>query len=859
MKFTHRNITFLIVFSCIYTLSAFGEHFTPFVIPAKYDPNSEIQFQYSPITEQDRLSAKEHFYSSKERVRLWGVNFSFEANFPTHADAQQIAERLARAGINTVRLHHMDTANWPRGIWDLGGKTLCPEAIDRLDYFIDQLAKHGIYIDLNLHVGKEHSKTLGLPESPENYDKMVSIFTPQIIEAQKDYARRLLEHQNKYRPWRYADDPAIAIVEITNENSLFMWSAPRVLPALPPFYADILRQKYNQWLKAKYGLTDKLSAAWSADSVPLGPDLLTNGDFKKQSTEKPVPDNWRLEQHETAKAKTSIAAFEGRTALRIEPLHIDGTEWHLQLNQPNLRIQKGQTYTVTAQIAADKERPVVISLMRADSPWKNLGLYHNLTIGPKSKQVRLVFTAADSDTNARINVTFGNSEVPIYLADITLQTGAQFKPDKTESLEQGTVKVFGDNESKIRQLDRMMFLAETEKAFFDDMRNFLKKDLGCKAMITGTIVFGPLGLYAQSDMDFIDAHAYWQHPRFPNKPWDSGDWLIEQKAMTNYPQQATLFELASERLAGKPFTVTEYNHPAPLDSQAECVPMIASFAAAQDWDGVWLYTYSHSNNNWNRDFMNSYFDIDTNPAKWGFVLSGSLIFKRGAFCNIHHFESLATTGQPTMETLFQIHLNHGMNMAASLSKQPTDYLNLVLFRSLQADKKTWQTIFRCPSTAGTSWSEGFYFADSADYCVAVGHAERFQEVKITGMRIGPDDTTGSIQITAPQFAAITIVPMDGNSIQESKKILIAACGRCENTDMKFSDNRRTVGTNWGKGPVRIETVEGTIVLPTNLKKTGNQRCFALNPDGTKKTEVPVAVGKIELSSKYETMWYLITK
>jgi hypothetical protein len=859
MKFTHRNITFLIVFSCICPLLASDEHFAPFVIPTKYDPNSEIQFQYSPITEQDRLSAKEHFYSSKERVRLWGVNFSFEANFPTHADAQQIAERLARAGINAVRLHHMDTANWPRGIWNPDGKTLCPEAIDRLDYFIDQLAKHGIYADLNLHVGKEHSKTLGLPESPENYDKMVGIFTPQIIEAQKDYARQLLEHQNKYRPWRYADDPAIAIVEITNENSLFMWSAPRVLPALPQFYADILQQKYNQWLKAKYGLTDKLAAAWSADSVPLGPDLLTNGDFKKQSTEKSVPDNWRLEQHETAKAKISIAAFEGRAALRIEPLHIDGTEWHLQLNQPNLRIQKGQTYTVTAQIAADKERPIVISLMQADSPWKNLGLYHNLTIGPKSKQVRLVFTAADSDTNARINVAFGNSEVPIYLADITLQTGAQFKPDKTESLEQGTVRVFGEIESKARQLDRMMFLAETEKAFFDDMCNFLKKDLGCKAMITGTIVFGPLGLYAQSDMDFIDAHAYWQHPRFPNKPWDAGDWLIEQKAMTDYPQQATLFELASERLAGKPFTVTEYNHPAPLDSQAECVPMIASFAAAQDWDGVWLYTYSHSNNNWGRDFMNSYFDVDTNPAKWGFIPAGAAMFRFNLHSGIEKSSLYGLTdAEKPLARLAGLHLEHGSNLFEILQQR--------LSRSLWSWANVCQEQIAIQLPDGQQAKNGFprnpskmiwqidpagkggYFVQDSLSRTLTGYASGFERI-----------TESIIRITSPEETTLTITTLDNKPIADSSKILITACGRCENTDMKFSADRKTVGTNWGTDPVRIETVEGTIDLSKILKDMGKIKTFVLNSNGTKKTEVPITNGKIELLSKYETMWYLITK
>ncbi len=97
--------------------------------------------------------------------------------------------------------------------------------------------------------------------------------------------------------------------------------------------------------------------------------------------------------------------------------------------------------------------------------------------------------------------------------------------------------------------------------------------------------------------------------------------------MTDHPAEATLFRLAAERLHGKPFTVSEYNHPAPLDSQAECVPMIASFAAAQNWDGVWLYTYSHSSDAWYRENMNSYFDIDTNPGKWGFMRAGAAIFR----------------------------------------------------------------------------------------------------------------------------------------------------------------------------------------------------------------------------------------
>jgi hypothetical protein len=853
MKSTRWKITLLTVIAFICPLLASEERFAPFVIPAKCDPNSEIQFQYSPITEQDRLSAKDHFYSSKGRVRLWGVDFSFEANFPIHSDAEQIAERLAKAGINVVRLHHMDTANWPHGIWNADGKTLCPEAIDRLDYFINQLAMHGIYADLNLHVGKEHSKILGLPESPENYDKMVSLFVPQIIEAQKIYARQLLEHQNKYRPWHYADDPAIAIVEITNENSLFMWSAPRVLPTLPSFYADILQKNYNRWLKAKYGTTEKLAAAWSAGSTALGDNLLSNGDFGNLPAGKTIPDKWKLEQHDTARAETSAAVFEGRDVLCIRPVHIDGTDWHLQFNQGNFSVRKGQSYTVELEIAAAKERTVNIGITQNHSLWKNLGLHETLSAGPKWKQIRFAFTATEDDNNARISVIFGNNDTPIYLAGMKLRPGADFGPGKDESIERSTVRVFGETESEARQLDRMMFLAETEKTFFDAMRNYLKKDLGCKAMITGTIVFGPLGLYAQSDMDFIDAHAYWQHPRFPRKPWDSNDWLVEQKAMTDYPEQSTLIELAAQRLSGKPFTVTEYNHPAPLDSQAECVPMIASFAAAQDWDGVWLYTYSHSNNNWGRDFMNSYFDVNTNPAKWGFVPAGAAIFRQAGIVPLQS-RRVFTCGS-TLKEIASNQLTYGRDMLRVAQNQFWKGNPIPINKRLENsfNSSPGMAEIRPVMHSDIIWpvdqqEKKCYMAESPKSIVIAGHSENMFQA-----------TKGLCKLSGPFLSTITVTPLDNQYIDRSNAVLLTACGRCENTDMKFSEDRRTVGTNWGKGPVRIETIEGTIDLAKILKETDKIKVFALNTDGTKKTEVSITNGKIELSAKYGTMWYLITK
>jgi hypothetical protein len=115
-----------------------------------------------------------------------------------------------------------------------------------------------------------------------------------------------------------------------------------------------------------------------------------------------------------------------------------------------------------------------------------------------------------------------------------------------------------------------------------------------------------------------------------------------------------------------------------------------------------------------------------------------------------------------------------------------------------------------------------------------------------------------IELAKPGFAAVTVTALDGRPLAKSSAILVAACGRCENTDMKFSADRRTVGTAWGKPPVRIEPAEGTVALPA-----GPWKCRALAPDGTPAADVPLAKGKmgesvLRLSPEYKTMWYLVT-
>jgi len=842
------SVAILATFGC----QAIAQDFTPFVIPARIDAEHAIWIDdYQPIAvDSERLRADEHFYRD-QRIRIWGVNLSFAANFPTHQDAPHVAARLAAAGVNSVRCHHMDTSRWPRGIWNAqDGKTIEPEALDRLDYFINELAQRGIWVNINLHVGRAHSQYLDLPKTNSSYDKIAGIFTPDLVEAQKRYAKDLLGHVNPYRKVRYADDPAIAFVEITNEDSFFMWNGDETLRTLPTFYEKHLRDQFNQWLKRRYRSDDALRSTWSAGTEPLGQNLLQNGNFSTDRTG--APQHWNLEQHEGCRAGISRRPSLPDNAIQIQIDKADDTEWHLQLTQGGLALKQGRYYTASFDASSSRPRTISCSIGQAHDPWGNLGLSRRVELTDRWTHFTLGFVAKADEDNARISFVLGGDDAPVNLGHVELRPGGQVTLAEGESLSESSVALFQENESERRILDRMIFLAQTEKAYFDEMRRYIKADLGCDALVTGTIVFGPLGLYAQSDMDFIDSHAYWQHPRFPGRPWDQGNWIVEQKPMTDYPEEATLFRIAAERLLGKPFTVSEYNHPAPMDAQAECVPMMASFAAAQDWDGVWFYTYSHSGDSWDRETLSSFFDIDTNPAKWGFMRAGAALFRDEC---IRPLQGLVYTGvagterngDKILHRLAELQQNHGGNLLAAIGTPRETILRSQHARSIDGrhghhDKLGFLRKIKWPVKDG----KGIYAVESSGASVYIGHANRFSRV-----------SDGKVTITEPEFVAMTITPLTGTRsvpLEKRDTILVTACGRCENTGMQFSSDRRTVGRNWGKAPVQIETVEGRLVLPE-----GKWTCHALAPDGTTKRRVPTDRNILKLSAEYETMWYLLER
>ena len=187
------------------------------------------------------------------RIRFWGVNVTDwskgSRQVPTKEDAPLWAATLARYGVNSVRFQFLDL-EVPRGLIKSGQgntQTLDAEQLDREDFFIAELEKRGIYIDFNLLVGRPFSEGDGVRDARMLREgaKGTSFFDGRLIELQKQYAQQLLAHENPYTKRKYTDDPAVAIVEINNENGINVgFRAPS------PFYEAELVEIYNRWLRA---------------------------------------------------------------------------------------------------------------------------------------------------------------------------------------------------------------------------------------------------------------------------------------------------------------------------------------------------------------------------------------------------------------------------------------------------------------------------------------------------------------------------------------------------------------------------------------------------------------------------------
>ena len=805
-----------------------------------------------------------HFVESKtgKRVRFLGTNFAAKSAFPSHADAVRVAARIAKLGINLVRLHHMDNDSWGTGttLWDARFKDhqhIDPAQLDRLDFLVAQLKKNGVYANINLHVSRSFTEADGFPASVDtipDFDKRVDEFDRRMISLQKDYARALLTHVNPYTHLSYAKDPAVAVVEINNENSLVSnWGPPgEGLGTLPEPFRGELVGFWNDWLTKKYHTDAAVQAAWTAGLTPTGPPLMP-----------PVP-KWSSEHQGASQAEmTLVGTLPARSGyfpdVRADVTQTDGTDWHVQTHQVGLDLTDGTTYTVTFRAKADKARamPLGASLDQAD--WHNVGLTANTALTTDWKPFHYVFTAHDTVPNhARLAFTLGGQTGTVWISDLQIHPGAEgagLAPGQSLLTKTVDIPIISP---KAQHDDWVVFLADTERSYAEEMRLYLKRELHVNAnVLCSQMGYGGLtSLTREADMDFADSHAYWQHPSFPRKAWDANDWNMPNTAMVSDlagGKGGTLRDLAEYRVAGKPYSVSEYNHPAPNDFRAETLPELATFAAFQDWDMIYLFDYGTYGNGVQNDKINGYFGITSDPAKTLFLPAAAMIFRAGEMPPA--LQSAVATVPPGR--LVSLQSAGSVWSAGASSEAPPSPLSHRLGLALGGLSLHEVSLRRArqeaPPEGGAALTLGKNAA-GALYTISASAA-----LAAAGYMGGQTVTLGANTLTFPAFgngfAAVTLTAMDRRPLAESRRLLLTLAGKVENQDMGWNAARTSVGNKWGHGPTVAEGIPAAV----SLRTTGARHVWALDSTGKRVGDVHAAWADglltFTVGPQFKTLWY----
>lgn len=811
-----------------------------------------------------------HFFDEKaRRIRFVGVNLAADAAFPTHADAEKIAGRLHKFGVNIVRLHHMD-APWSKpSLFDpASGDTqhINPEALDRLDYLINQLKLHGIYSNINLKVSRSFTDKDNVPDASvlPFAAKPADYFSPRLIELQKQFAHDLLIHLNPYTKTRYVDEPAIAIVELNNENSLVgaPWEGVGGgIAALPESYRHELDSQWNEWLKAKYKNTAGLRRAWSAADKPFGPNRLLNADFSQGA------EHWTLETNAApAEARMelpeNLAPPEGVQGkpIRVDVTAIGAQNWNIQLLQTGMDFTDDEPYTVTFWAKADKARPITVSTTIDKADYHNIGLNERVPLSTKWQKFAFVFTASQTEkAHNRLSFILGDALGKVDLTGISVRPGSETHFPKDARLESSDWPLGRPSADPAGQ-DWISFLIEVEHRYITTMRDYLKQTLKCQANIVGSQAAwgGIAGLIRESASDFVDMHAYWQHPEFPHRQWDPADWRIPNTSMISDENGGTLPGLARYRLAGKPYTVSEYSHPAPNEFQAESVPMLAAFATMQDWDGFYLFDYGTDRG---QNKIGGWFAIDANPAKMALLPAAACMFLRNdlGLANEelrlrlpadkapgligHHRQDIA----PVWETA-SIHNLDALNHRLSVSLTAASHSDPIRFDEHAASDFVKPAETHSPISWKPKADRPVFEADSAFSKLLVGFLGG-QALSLPGFKVDTAETDRN-------FAAITLTAMDTKPIDHSFSLLLTAVSQVENTGMRWNTDHTSVGDNWGTGPTVATGVTASISIHTLVTAA---TVYALDGTGKRLGVVPSRLFGSELTfqiePKYSTIWY----
>jgi len=389
----------------------------------------------------------------------------------------------------------------------------------------------------------------------------------------------------------------------------------------------------------------------------------------------------------------------------------------------------------------------------------------------------------------------------------------------------------------------------------------LKDELGVKALVVATSDHNhyrsgyPL-LASTSLCDVVDGHVYWQHPNYGTDPVTGRQtFSIKNTPMVDDPLDSTIVQLARSAVAGKPYTVSETNHPFPNEYACEGIPILAAYAALHDWDGIFLYTFEHkAPADWGQR-LPSHFEIQPDPVKMTNIAAGACLFLR------HDVRS-------ARDTILRSYSPDQVRESIRASSSHRPLFTPGFGRSIPLKHGTQITSFEKSGNTYPKVDENSpIVSDTGELNWHYGRPHTGLVTVNTEKSQALIGFVGQTQASLPnlsakienEFCSIVLTSLDDKPISEATQLLLVTTARTANAGMKWNEDRTSL-EDWGSEPTVIEPVKGTITL-RNLEPFSQVEVIGLNsaakPLAPSVPAETIADGCRIALGESATPWYLV--
>ncbi|MBN1410872.1 MAG: hypothetical protein JW969_08495 [Spirochaetales bacterium] len=894
-KLSIKFLIFAAIIACVAVSCGRPYHF-PFIIPWDDTTDTPVSLSYlnsGPAGSGGflRVDGKGHIIDDTGRKKFWGVTLCFGACFPKKEDAPKIAGHIAKFGVNLVRFLHMDMYSAPRGIWKSiePDREIDPVQMDRLDYFVAQLKENGIFVDFNMlssrpfHPGKElHESIEGIfsPSSERvtfSARKTLLYFDDAIYNLKNEFTANFLTHMNPYTGLKYTDDPAVAFIEPLNESGLIHNSLNGYMKMLPDHYKELISGFWNDWLKKKYATAGAMLTAWKPRSFMNGRNYLKNTDFTGDYTKA-----WNI--HREPEGITHTVSIKGGSDLSnaINFKFPEAYDPQLLMKQEIKGLPPHTPFKAVFSISGSKDTTLMV-IIKDDSTQKTLheASYAAPSVWSRNDTIRYFFEIPTDVTIALYNTS--SVKGYIRISKISFDEALPIENPEKILYETDRLKLFTEVAERVvthqGSDDWNEFLMETEDAYWHKDIAFYKNELGVRSLLVSPMssINVPSVL---RQFDVISDVQYWEHPIFLGlRDWDPNDWFLYNDSMIRFPKKSKIAQLSLERVWGKPFIITEYNHPHPNTYQAEAFYLASAYGALQDWDGIIAFSYNQTNDDWGSEYIRNFFDIDQNPVKMVSIIPSVLTFLGQDIKPAMDEYTIPISRKSELNSLFMHADPWRVIDVGSLGLNPLMGLSSRVGLALTSgtDTSGLNTVLKVKEN-------GLYVSDTGELIWDVrGDTGYLVRMDTKNSKIFAGFTSRAIhfsdeisfepgEVLQNGYCVLALTSLDREPLPASNKILITALGSvCNDQSIYYSypdkqisyppdfGEEITVKDQWGTFPSLAEGIDAVIRLPGQLK---SYKLYSLDGKGEPVQEIPVMVEdgvlKLTINHQYKTLWYLLT-